>query len=154
MKKIIFGLLFSLLAFQVNAATQTIEPGNLTAAFLAGPVNAGESFVEADILVLAPLAPGLGYQLNLAGTDLAVGSVTGFDIQIGGFSFTDTPIILEAGSYAISYLGVASLDNSLISFTVNATINEVPVPAAVWLFGSALMGLVGASRRKSASVAA
>ena len=30
----------------------------------------------------------------------------------------------------------------------------VPVPAAIWLFGSALMGLVGVSRRKSAGLAA
>ncbi len=32
--------------------------------------------------------------------------------------------------------------------------SAVPLPAAVWLFGSALMGLVGVSRRKSTAVAA
>jgi len=31
---------------------------------------------------------------------------------------------------------------------------ETPLPAAAWLFGSALMGLFGASRRKSTAVAA
>jgi len=34
------------------------------------------------------------------------------------------------------------------------TPSAVPVPAAVWLFGSALIGLFGASRRKSTAVAA
>jgi hypothetical protein len=29
--------------------------------------------------------------------------------------------------------------------------NEVPVPAAVWLFGSGLLGLIGAARKKSAT---
>lgn len=29
--------------------------------------------------------------------------------------------------------------------------NEVPVPAAVWLFGSGLLGLIGAARKKSES---
>ena len=33
------------------------------------------------------------------------------------------------------------------SMTVTA-INTVPVPAAIWLFGSGLLGLIGISRRK------
>ena len=32
-----------------------------------------------------------------------------------------------------------------------AGINEVPIPAAVWLFGSALLGLTGLRRRKIAA---
>jgi hypothetical protein len=31
---------------------------------------------------------------------------------------------------------------------VAAVVPEVPVPAAVWLFGSGLIGLVGVARRK------
>lgn len=31
----------------------------------------------------------------------------------------------------------------------DADVNSVPLPAALWLFGSALLGLIGASRRKS-----
>lgn len=31
----------------------------------------------------------------------------------------------------------------------NIRVSEVPVPAALWLFGSALLGVMGASRRKS-----
>jgi hypothetical protein len=30
----------------------------------------------------------------------------------------------------------------------NANMSSVPVPAAVWLFGSGLLGLVGIARRK------
>ncbi len=32
-------------------------------------------------------------------------------------------------------------------------INSIPVPAAIWLFGSAILGLIGATRRKTASSA-
>ena len=32
-----------------------------------------------------------------------------------------------------------------------AGINEVPLPAAAWLFGSALLGLAGLRRRKIAA---
>ncbi len=33
---------------------------------------------------------------------------------------------------------------------VSLNISAVPVPAAVWLFGSGLLGLVGVARRKAA----
>lgn len=45
-------------------------------------------------------------------------------------------------------------DNFLLQTTTNgvalnqASVNAVPVPAAVWLFGSALTGMVGIGRRK------
>ena len=32
-----------------------------------------------------------------------------------------------------------------------AGINEVPIPAAAWLFGSALLGMAGLRRRKMAA---
>lgn len=36
-------------------------------------------------------------------------------------------------------------------FSVDATVSSVPVPAAVWLFGSGLLGLIGISRRKKSA---
>ena len=38
----------------------------------------------------------------------------------------------------------------MTSMTVTAITTTVPVPAAVWLFGSGLLGLVGVARRKAA----
>ena len=35
--------------------------------------------------------------------------------------------------------------------SISADVNAVPVPAAVWLFGSGLVGLVGVARRKKAA---
>ncbi len=50
-------------------------------------------------------------------------------------------------------LGTASLAaNGLLTITGNTSSSPVPLPAAVWLFGSGLMGLVGVSRRRKASV--
>lgn len=40
-------------------------------------------------------------------------------------------------------------NTTTIDFTVNG-VSEVPLPAAAWLFGSALLGLTGISRRKRA----
>jgi hypothetical protein len=52
-------------------------------------------------------------------------------------------------------LGSVALDaTGKLTFTGNSSTTPVPIPAAVWLFGSGLMGLVGVSRRrKTATVA-
>jgi len=42
----------------------------------------------------------------------------------------------------------ASIDNLIIT---TDSIPEIPVPAAVWLFGTALLGLVGFSKRRKAA---
>ena len=42
-------------------------------------------------------------------------------------------------------------DNAIATATVTTmTVNPVPIPAAVWLFGSGLIGLIGIARRKKA----
>jgi hypothetical protein len=50
---------------------------------------------------------------------------------------------LTPGTYEWTWGSGASFD----SFTLN--VSAVPVPAAVWLFGSGLLGLVGVARRKA-----
>ena len=42
-------------------------------------------------------------------------------------------------------------DTALTAEEVSAMVSPVPVPAAVWLFGTALIGLVGFSKRKKAA---
>jgi hypothetical protein len=68
-------------------------------------------------------------------------------VPLGGFTFaglTSTGEIL-GGSFSITP-GSSSLD--LYGATLDVT--TVPVPAAVWLFGSALIGLFGANRKMTA----
>ena len=43
----------------------------------------------------------------------------------------------------------APVTNALMRCPYSAPASPVPVPAAVWLFGTALIGLVGFSKRKS-----
>lgn len=49
-------------------------------------------------------------------------------------------------------MGQATLDFAAGTLTITPT--QVPVPAAVWLFGSAILGMVGFSRRRSEQVSA
>jgi hypothetical protein len=61
-------------------------------------------------------------------------------------------------SYAVNFYfgygsqGTASQGNNNVSWAVHAgNVGAVPIPAAVWLFGSGLLGLVGISRRNKAA---
>lgn len=66
-------------------------------------------------------------------------------------------IRLTAGSMSIDDFTFDRIDGEFMYFTANATgsitmVEAVPVPAAVWLFGSGLLGLVGVARRKGQSL--
>ena len=61
-------------------------------------------------------------------------------------------VVLAAGDSAM--LTIEGTFNSDSSYDLTLNSVETPLPAAVWLFGSALMGLAGASRRKKTAIAA
>jgi len=60
---------------------------------------------------------------------------------------------LAAGNYSL-WIGGNGPDASPVgsqSYLANITASPVPIPAAVWLFGSALMGFLGLQKRKMAA---
>lgn len=63
----------------------------------------------------------------------------------------------DGDSYNLSYLATVPLNDPSglggINYRLNltGTVSAIPVPAAVWLFGSGLLGLVGIARRKKAA---
>lgn len=62
---------------------------------------------------------------------------TGGDINSGS-EFTSP----EANTYAVHFTGIGGTE-------IVVDLAPVPVPAAVWLFGSGLLGLVGVARRRA-----
>lgn len=110
-------------------------------------------------IVNGTLLSGTFTSANLV--DLGSGS---FQFQIVAGAFTDTkhPDLLDFyGLPAVDYVGGLNLSFEASSSLSPGTaftstqvlsgdvINQpVPVPAAVWLFGSGLLGLVGVARRK------
>jgi hypothetical protein len=57
-----------------------------------------------------------------------------------------------SGAGLIYQLGTATFNGTLLSFTGNTASNTtVPLPAAAWLFGSGLLGLLGIGRRRDSS---
>jgi len=63
---------------------------------------------------------------------------------------TGVAVLLTAGTHTLHMLGITANNGTHEEITISA-VNAVPVPGAVWLLGSALMGLVGVSRRKASA---
>jgi len=75
------------------------------------------------------------------------------DTGVGSFSWDGT----NGGAYTITYTAhvpvgdPSNFGGVQYDLTLTGTVSTVPVPAAVWLFGSGLMGLVGVSRRRKSA---
>jgi|GEM_PF-5202281 len=170
MKKILLGLFFAMFAMQVNAAVLTLSDadtdvgdnlvvlGSGSGQFVAGiagdlaPIvhdwglvaTGGNAAVTVTVDGNDTYTPVTNLELflasNVSGPSLATLS---FD-TINVFSFNY--LLMSGVDYIVRVTGTAPA-----AYSISA---ETPLPAAVWLFGSALMGLFGASRRKSTAVAA
>ena len=70
--------------------------------------------------------------------------------DVAGDTYTSTDVVADqAGTDGI--LGLKMIDGAFVGSSANFDFvapAAVPVPAAVWLFGSGLLGLVGVARRK------
>ena len=87
--------------------------------------------------------------LTLTGTKYAGGGIVTEDIVLNG----------SLSTYAVTnMIGITDLEISFDGATYDApydldniNMNVIPIPAAVWLFGSGLLGLAGWSRRRAAT---
>ena len=87
--------------------------------------------------------PMIAAGMNVTTATESLGSL----LAPGSFTFDAVP-----GEYFVSFFGFAGAPPpSLGQYGIEISqIAAVPVPAAVWLFGSGLLGLIGIARRKKA----
>lgn len=104
---------------------------------------------------------GIGSIANVAGGDSDLGNIFGttgwrqlggsvFGVTGGSFLAFSFDFTADTGTSLLisgSYTDASFLDATISSSTL-ANVSAVPVPAAVWLFGSGLIGLIGVARRK------
>lgn len=134
----------------LNSGTQTsVGPNNLFSfqySFtVSGPGNTGGTYVSQltnvsnsiDALSLALYGPSGFLAAGTAGTGPSAGEVV---LNYAG---------LNAGAtYNLVVMGALDPSATQGFFTGSATVSEVPLPGAVLMFGSALLGLVGFAGRR------
>jgi len=136
-----------------------------------GPINA-DSSVSYSLSSLsaagAQIAPVVGSNIVSAfEVDTGVGGLTSLNkgVDVGStFFFTGGPLTQNSPVYTASNSFTGDLAYDLMTVKVDFSLSPnstvgisgfvqqvvVPIPPAVWLFGSGLMGLVGIARRKKA----
>ena len=99
-----------------------------------------------------------GTSSSQSGTNL---TFYGAGVQMSGLSLGSSSTLYamtaSPGNNVYAYsLGTITLsaDGTTLTFTGNTGNTAVPLPAAVWLLGSGLVGLAGIGRRRAAKVAA
>ena len=137
---------------QANVGVGLLSAGQeITVSFDWKGINADGGVV--DVVLFSELAAGgVSQTVNLLGGPAASANWTnvtqtfniGPDVS-GGVTLQFVAICGAAASCISDY----SWDN----VSIMADVNAVPVPAAAWLFGSGLLGLVGVARRKKALAA-
>jgi 2-methylaconitate cis-trans-isomerase PrpF len=70
--------------------------------------------------------------------------------QVNYFGDTGSSVQSSPDTYLIVFDGIVAGPRRISGSTLAVDLAPIPVPAAVWLFGSGLLGLIGFSRRKSA----
>lgn len=98
---------------------------------------------------LASFAPVTNF-FTVAGWQLDTTSLYTFDKTSALLTLMGKGVLSGNGFDATDVLwSFSSTSDSSYSMTVASTVATVPVPAAAWLFGSGLLGLVGIARRKA-----
>ena len=95
-------------------------------------------------------AASTGALIDWYGTGVNVVGAIGSSLELFGISGNGKP-----SGFALGYdLGKLSFDGNTLTFTANTgSAPPVPLPAAAWLFGSGLLGLLGIGRRRNAVAA-
>ena len=122
-------------------------------AVILGDVNDFVTHYPTFIFEVVPLTPGLSVldesnmSLDLnAGQQTKNGSI-GFTLNDGDEFFVWAG--LEAGGIRNGFGDAFNTLSMSFSDDAGITTNVVPIPAAAWLFGSGLIGLIGLARRKA-----
>ena len=124
-----------------------------------GNCTGARSAAGAQNLPWTLTAAGSDFHLNGLGhagaAGLIIGPATNANASINGS--VHNPYLDGTATFLLALSGVTAattITNVAFSFgTNNETIVPVPIPAAVWLFGSGLLGLIGIARRRQSSAA-
>lgn len=106
-----------------------------------------------------PFGAGINTLTNTGGETSSISYLTHANDFGSGLTEALSHVFLNAGQYTLlvggaslplfAEDGITLLNDGAYGVVASLSVQPVPVPGAVWLFGSAIAGLIGVSRRKS-----
>ena len=89
---------------------------------------------------------------NVSGGSITLSGNTdfllGIDWGAGYFGDTNSSLLSSPDTYLIVFDGINGLGDRISGNTLAVDLAPIPVPAAVWLFGTGLLGIVAIARRR------
>ena len=143
-------------------STSSISDGTVASNNIPAMLPSSGTFTDDYLFSVNPTGGGSLYA-NISWNGVSVSNITGLNAQIVSFlplSNVPLPITgyellagtatsIPTGGYDLRVSG--TITGAVANYSGNLSISPItatPVPAAVWLFGSALVGIFGVSRRR------
>jgi hypothetical protein len=163
MKRLFIVLSLAMLAFSFQASAATFSLLNNTTGVTdngdivvnSEKIGTGSTAAFATKWTLGAASDATGRVVITANPNTGNNAITfALDVLVNGIS-----VMSFASNTLDKVFNLSFLATDVVEFVVNGmvkkgsidiSVSSVPVPAAVWLFGSALMGLLGTTRRKPA----
>ena len=161
----ILGCMLLTCAFSANAATFNLDLTMGTTHFGNTLESKGAFSDDYTINVPFDIAKGAAHISNAIIQGTNTGKIEGFKATLDGQAFVfeqdnstqelhldSLQSILSIGLHHLIVSGTGlDIGDSVksVSYSGNIVIAQTPIPAAVWLFGSALIGLIGKRRSKA-----
>lgn len=147
-------LVISMLAFNTNAATKSLGTFGSDAS-----VHFGESYLPvgswSSDYTFSVKPQGAEGSAQVAWTSLTTANIQAEVLNTVTLEHVaNTPQVLASfsvlpGDYTLRVYGTSTKPTDSYAGTLDLKITQTPVPGAIWLFGSALAGLVGFTTRKN-----
>ncbi len=161
MKKLVVVLSLAMAAFSFQASAATLDLGTINSSKDFGNTVSG-SFVD-TFTFFVPSNNGVGVSATNVGIKFNKqiwGLISDFSATLNGIALNLTSTAVSNGIFQTLFTstsGSAAGSHTLVftgtgngSYGGAIAVAQTPIPAAIWLFGSALAGLTGMSRRKKA----
>jgi len=139
---------FNTVLKQANLAAGLLTPGQTVNVSF----DAKGSYPDGGVLFVENFS-------ELSGGGVSFNDLKTFGITNAWQTFSYSTILGPdvSGGFTLQFAGVCGAaasclsDSFLDNISITADVSSVPVPAAVWLFGSGILGLIGVARRKKAA---
>ena len=137
----------------LSGNTEVPRPGDADGSGLAVfIIDSATNTINWNITTNNIALPITGAHIHQAAAGVAGPIVVNFDGRLSGVGLVDTDIASILANAQGFYVNIHNTDfpgGAIRGQFCESVPAPVPVPAAVWLFGSGLMGLVGVMRRRT-----